>query len=44
MIVDPWGRVVAKCGAEGDDLVTADITKQGVDQVRAKLPLVQWAQ
>jgi len=39
MIADPWGRVLAQCPAEGDDLAIADMSRAYLEDVRAKLPI-----
>jgi predicted amidohydrolase len=38
MIVDPWGRVLARAGGEGACFVAADLDLAGQDEVREKLP------
>ena len=38
LVVDPWGRVLADAGPEGDGLAVADLDLDDVDAVRAKLP------
>jgi predicted amidohydrolase len=38
MIVDPWGRVLARAGGEGACFVAADLDLAGQDDVREKLP------
>ncbi len=38
MIVDPWGRVVAFAGGEGEDIVVADIDIADVAAARGKVP------
>mmetsp|Transcript_19233 Transcript_19233/g.76574 ORF Transcript_19233/g.76574 Transcript_19233/m.76574 type:complete len:211 (+) Transcript_19233:370-1002(+) len=46
MLVDPWGRVLASCSANGDDLAIADLDTDLIDDVRSKLPigpLARWA-
>lgn len=40
MIADPWGRVLAQCSAEGDDLAIADIHRSVITETRAKLPIM----
>ena len=42
-IIDPWGAVVAQCAAEGVDLAVADVRRERIQEVRAKLPLVACA-
>jgi predicted amidohydrolase len=42
MVVDPFGRVISQCDAEGDGVALADITAERVEEVRAKLPLTLW--
>lgn len=46
LVADPWGRVLAQTGAEGDDLAVADVDGTVVDEIRKKLPIVplaRWA-
>eukprot|EP00656_Telonema_subtile_P028285 TRINITY_DN30652_c0_g1_i1.p1 TRINITY_DN30652_c0_g1~~TRINITY_DN30652_c0_g1_i1.p1 ORF type:complete len:155 (-),score=26.61 TRINITY_DN30652_c0_g1_i1:12-476(-) len=43
-VVDPFGRVMAQCGAQGDDLAIGDVRRARIEQVRAQLPLTQWDQ
>ncbi len=38
MIVDPWGEVLARAGAEGAGFVAAELDLARQDEVRAKLP------
>ena len=38
MIVDPWGEVLARAGAEGEAIVAADLDLARQDEVREKLP------
>ncbi len=38
MIVDPWGRIVASAGGEGEAIVVADLDLDAVAQARAKIP------
>lgn len=42
MVVDPFGRIISQCDAEGDGIALADITAERVEEVRAKLPLTLW--
>jgi predicted amidohydrolase len=42
MIVDPWGKVVARCGQASDTFALADIDLEYVRQVRRDMPL--WTQ
>lgn len=37
MVVDPWGEVIAR-GGEGEEVITADLLTEKVDEVREKLP------
>ena len=39
MVVDPFGKVIAQCGREGDDLAIADVCHDRVKQVREEIPL-----
>jgi len=41
MIVDPWGRILQKSGADGDDLLISDLDFDEVRKVRATLPALQ---
>lgn len=43
MVVDPFGRVISQCEAQGDGIALADITAERVSEVRSKLPLTLWA-
>ena len=43
-IVDPFGRILAQCPAEGDGLAVAEVSRERVAEVRAKLPLTSWTQ
>ncbi|KAH8061332.1 hydrolase [Aureococcus anophagefferens] len=43
-VVSPWGDVLAQCGADADDLAIADVSTDRVAEVRAKLPLADWAE
>jgi predicted amidohydrolase len=43
-VVDPFGKVLAQCGAHGDDLAVADVISERIRHVRAKLPVTLWAQ
>lgn len=43
-VVSPWGDVLAQCGADADDLAVADVSTDRVAEVRAKLPLADWAE
>jgi deaminated glutathione amidase len=38
MIVDPWGEVLARAGAEGEAFVAADLDLARQDEIREKLP------
>ena len=38
MVVDPWGVVLARAGAEGDAVVTADLDWAAQDRIRAAVP------
>ncbi len=38
MVIDPWGRIVANAGGEGEDIVVADIDLSAVTDARAKIP------
>jgi predicted amidohydrolase len=38
MVVDPWGVVLARAGADADAVVLADLDLEGQDAVRASLP------
>ncbi len=38
MVVDPWGVVLARAGADADAVVLADLDLEGQDHVRATLP------
>jgi deaminated glutathione amidase len=38
MIVDPWGEILARAGAEGESFVAADLDLARQDEVREKLP------
>jgi predicted amidohydrolase len=38
MIVDPWGEVLARAGAEDATFVAADLDLERQDEIRAKLP------
>jgi deaminated glutathione amidase len=38
MIVDPWGRVLARAGGEGEAVLTAEIDAEAVRAARAKVP------
>ena len=38
MIVDPWGEVLARAGAEGEAFVATDLDLERQDEIRAKLP------
>ncbi len=40
MVVDPWGVVLARAGAEGDAVVLADLDLGRQDAVRAALPVL----
>ena len=42
-VADPWGRIVAQCGPEGDDLAVADVDAAALARTRAKLPLAEAA-
>jgi len=42
MVVDPYGKVIAQCGREGDDLAIADVCHDRVKQVREEIPLTAW--
>jgi predicted amidohydrolase len=41
-VIDPFGRIVAQCEAQGDGVAIADATEERVCEVRAKLPLTLW--
>ena len=41
LIVDPWGRVLAAAGRDGDGVVCAELTRARRDACRARLPLLQ---
>lgn len=43
LICDPWGRVVAQCGAEGDAVVLAEVEPRVLVETRAKLPIFELA-
>ncbi|WCB92264.1 Deaminated glutathione amidase [Baekduia alba] len=38
LIVDPWGRVLARTGGSGDAVVTAELDFEVLERVRATLP------
>jgi deaminated glutathione amidase len=38
LVVDPWGRVLADAGPEGDGLAVADLDLDEADALRARLP------
>lgn len=38
MVVDPWGVVLARAGADADAVVVADLDLDGLEAVRASLP------
>lgn len=38
MVIDPWGRVVASAGGEGEDIIVADIDLDAVVTARGKIP------
>ncbi len=38
MIVDPWGRIVASAGGEGEAIIVADLDLDAVAQAHAKIP------
>lgn len=40
MIIDPWGRVLARCG-ENDDVVFADIDLSSLKKIREQMPVWQ---
>ena len=40
MIVDPWGEIVAE-GGEGEEIVTAGIDLDAVDEVRGRIPVFE---
>ncbi len=39
MIIDPWGTVLARAGAEGDEVVTAEIALEKVTEIRRVMPV-----
>lgn len=39
LICDPWGDVLARAGATGDDVVMADVARDRIEDVRTRLPL-----
>jgi omega-amidase len=41
VIVDPWGEIVAEAGETGQELLTADIDLGKVDEVRARMTVLQ---
>ena len=43
LICDPWGRIVAQCGAEGDAVVLAEVEPRVLAETRAKLPIFELA-
>jgi predicted amidohydrolase len=38
LVVDPWGRVLADAGPDGDGIAVADLDPAGIDAVRERLP------
>ena len=38
MIIDPWGNVLAVAGAEGEEIIYADIEPSAVSEARGKIP------
>ena len=38
LVVDPWGRVLADAGGEGDGMAVAELDPAAVEAVRARLP------
>jgi predicted amidohydrolase len=43
LICDPWGRIVAQCGAEGDAVVLAEVDPRVLAETRTKLPIFELA-
>lgn len=41
VIVDPWGRAVAEAGEAGEELLTADIDMDMVDDIRSKMRVLK---
>lgn len=41
MVIDPWGRVLATAGAEGDAVVAATIEPATISEVRLRLPSLE---
>jgi nitrilase len=41
MIVDPWGRVLARAAEEGDDVLIAELDLAELRRVRETLPALQ---
>jgi nitrilase len=38
MLIDPWGEIVAQRTADGSDVVTGDIDRKRIEEVRRSLP------
>lgn len=38
-VCDPWGTIVAQCGAEGDDMAVAEMEAARLEEVRGRLRL-----
>ncbi|MGA0162819.1 MAG: nitrilase-related carbon-nitrogen hydrolase [Bdellovibrionota bacterium] len=41
MLIDPWGRILKKADAEGDDLLISDFNFDEVRAMRSKLPALE---
>lgn len=41
MLIDPWGRILEKADAEGDDLLISDFNFDEVRAMRSKLPALE---
>ncbi|QLL33788.1 hypothetical protein HG536_0F01130 [Torulaspora globosa] len=42
MVIDPWGRIIAQSGCNGEELIIADLDYTVLEKVRADMPL--WEQ
>ena len=41
LIADPWGRVIAECTEDRDDVAIAEIDPEEIDRIRSELPSLQ---
>ncbi len=39
MVVDPWGKMIAECGEEGDCFRLAEVDLDYLDEVRSAMPV-----